>query len=105
MVDFFMVNVGRYNSPMDHLGRGCMWSKIIQWIFQVPVKGGRWHIIPQLAVYTTYIPLELRKKPPTLTFIRALIWSARAKGKCWFAKDRESKNAPRKSRKMVCICA
>ena len=21
----------------------------------VPVKGGRWHIIPQLAVYTTYI--------------------------------------------------
>ena len=48
---------------------------------------------------------ELRKKPPTLTFIRGLIWSARAKGKCWFAKDRESKNAPRKSRKMVCICA
>ena len=28
-----------------------------QWIFQVPLKGGRWHIIPQLAVYTTYIPL------------------------------------------------
>ena len=23
----------------------------------VPVKGGRWHIIAQLAVYTTYIPL------------------------------------------------
>ena len=23
----------------------------------VPLKGGRWHIIPQLAVYTTYIPL------------------------------------------------
>ncbi len=22
----------------------------------VPLKGGRWHIIPQLAVYTTYIP-------------------------------------------------
>ena len=21
----------------------------------VPLKGGRWHIIPQLAVYTTYI--------------------------------------------------
>ena len=28
-----------------------------QWIFQVPVKGGRDYIIPQLAVYTTYIPL------------------------------------------------
>ena len=28
-----------------------------QWLFLVPVKGGRWHIILQLAVYTTYIPL------------------------------------------------
>ena len=28
-----------------------------QWLFLVPVKGGRWHIVPQLAVYTTYIPL------------------------------------------------
>ena len=28
---------------------------IFQWIFQVPLKGGRWHITPQLAVYTTYI--------------------------------------------------
>ena len=27
----------------------------IQWLFLVPLKGGRWHIIPQLAVYTTYI--------------------------------------------------
>ena len=26
-----------------------------QWLFLVPIKGGRWHIIPQLAVYTTYI--------------------------------------------------
>ncbi len=26
-----------------------------QWLFLVPLKGGRWHIIPQLAVYTTYI--------------------------------------------------
>ena len=32
-------------------------SKIDQWIFQVPAQGGRWHTIPQLAVYTTYIPL------------------------------------------------
>ena len=30
---------------------------IFQWLFLVPLKGGRWHIIPQLAVYTTYIPL------------------------------------------------
>ena len=29
----------------------------VQWLFLVHVKGGRWHIIPQLAVYTTYIPL------------------------------------------------
>ena len=28
-----------------------------QWLFLVPLKGGRWHIILQLAVYTTYIPL------------------------------------------------
>ena len=27
-----------------------------QWLFLVPLIGGRWHIIPQLAVYTTYIP-------------------------------------------------
>ena len=31
----------------------------VQWLFLVPVKGGRWHIIPQLAVCTTYIPLIL----------------------------------------------
>ena len=36
-----------------------------QWLFLVPIKGGRWHIIPQLAVYTTiyiyttYKPLML----------------------------------------------
>ena len=29
-----------------------------QWLFLAPLKGGRWHIILQLAVYTTYnIPL------------------------------------------------
>ena len=32
-------------------------EKYCQWLFLVPLKGGRWHIIPQLAVYTTYIPL------------------------------------------------
>ena len=28
-----------------------------QWLFLVPLIGGRYHIIPQLAVSTTYIPL------------------------------------------------
>ena len=28
-----------------------------QWLFLVPLIGGRYHTIPQLAVYTTYIPL------------------------------------------------
>ena len=28
-----------------------------QWSFLVPLIGGRYHIIPQLAVYATYIPL------------------------------------------------
>lgn len=28
-----------------------------QWLFLVPKKGGRWHIIHQLAVYTTFTPL------------------------------------------------
>ena len=32
-------------------------ATVHQWLFLVPVKGGRWHIIPQLAVYTTYISL------------------------------------------------
>ena len=27
----------------------------IQWLLLVPLKGGRWHIVPQLAVNTTYI--------------------------------------------------
>ena len=38
-------------------GQNRQYSNIYQWLFLVPVKGGRWHIIPQLAVYTTYIPL------------------------------------------------
>ena len=40
---------------------------------------------------------ELRKKPPTFTFRWRLIWGACAKGKCWFAKARES-NSDRESR-------
>ena len=30
-----------------------------QWLFLVPLKGGRWHIIPQLAVYTQYATYHL----------------------------------------------
>ena len=43
----------------NYLGSTHGWNqqKKGQWLFLVPLKGGRWHIIPQLAVYTTYIPL------------------------------------------------
>ena len=34
-----------------------VWKPIGQWSFLVPSIGGRYHIIHQLAVYTTYIPL------------------------------------------------
>ena len=40
---------------MSESGKGqfpIKWS--FQWLFLVPLKGGRWHLIPQLAVYTTY---------------------------------------------------
>ena len=44
--------------PRQRCFRGATWRRgKSQWLFLVPVKGGRWHIIPQLAVYTTYIPL------------------------------------------------
>ena len=42
-----------------------------QWLFLVPLKGGRWHVIPQLAIYTTYIPLiycQLGDYMPPTTF-------------------------------------
>ena len=35
----------------------CSGANCYQWSFLVPLIGGRYHIIPQLAVYTTYIPL------------------------------------------------
>jgi len=34
-----------------------MTSSPIQWSFLLPLIGGRYHIIRQLAAYTTYIPL------------------------------------------------
>ena len=48
-------NAKRQRGPND----GSSWKVTSkhQWLFLVPQKGGRWHIIPQLAVYTTYIPL------------------------------------------------
>ena len=36
---------------------GHLVKRLNQWLFLVPAKGGRWHRIPQLSVYTTYIPL------------------------------------------------
>ena len=36
---------------------GCQNPGSHQWLFLVPLKGGRDYIFPQLAVYTTYIPL------------------------------------------------
>ena len=40
------------------LSHGGFFSQI-QWLFLVPLIGGRYHIIPQLAVYTTYIYCQL----------------------------------------------
>ena len=39
---------------ISEVSNGALLSKVGM---LVPLKGGRWHIIPQLAVYTTYIPL------------------------------------------------
>ena len=39
---------------MNHKTRSCH-QTYYQWSFLVPLIGGRWYIIPQLAVYTTYI--------------------------------------------------
>ena len=44
-----------------------------QWLFLVPLIGGRWHTIPQLAVYTTYMPL-----------IFLAFWGGE---KCWGVKN------------------
>ena len=40
-----------------HVGMILQVGALPQWLFLVPSIGGRYHIIPQLAVYTTYIPL------------------------------------------------
>ena len=40
-------------------------TKQRQWLFLVPLKGGRWHIIPQLAVYRLYATYHLLGEPET----------------------------------------
>ena len=55
---FFLLCMEQYIcSPMYICICMCILSARIANIYLVPLKGGRWHIIPQLAVYTTYIPL------------------------------------------------
>ena len=68
-----------------------------KWRFWVPMVGCGF----KCRIF--YSSPELRKKPLTFTFIWRLIWGACAKGKCWFAKARESKSAPRKPRKLTCV--
>ena len=53
----YAYELGRYEHPT-----GLRWSmysalseSIIQWLFLVPVRGGRWHITPQKAIYKRYI--------------------------------------------------
>ena len=56
-----LINQGHGSLPDLVLGRVIIiyvyFFLINQWLFLVPLKGGRDYIIPQLAVYTTYIPL------------------------------------------------
>ena len=49
--DIFEGRIGLWNSKIVIV----IHQIILQWLFLVPLKGGRWHIILQLAVYTTYI--------------------------------------------------
>ena len=42
---------------IPHIPRFFRKTEYNQWSFLVPLIGGSYHIIPQLAVYTTYIPL------------------------------------------------
>ena len=60
-------SIGPLSSTKSGVDRWCRWvhegflqdprASIIQWLFLVPLIGGRWYIITQLAVYTTHIPL------------------------------------------------
>ena len=47
---------GFWGKPFSTWEDGFPW-RTDQWLFLVPVIGGRYHRIPQLAVYTIYIPL------------------------------------------------
>ena len=54
---------GRFSCPFQRgrlvKHRNSFRYPFCQWLFVVPLMGGRWYIIPQLAVYTTYIPIVL----------------------------------------------
>ena len=60
--DFWTIN-SHQHTHIGFLIRHSLEPKIFlklpsnQWLFLVPVKGGRWHIITQLAIYSTCIPL------------------------------------------------
>ena len=48
---------GVFGAVFDGVKEGRNFQPVYQWSFLVPLIGGRWYISPQLAVYTTYIPL------------------------------------------------
>ena len=43
-----------------------------QWLFLVPIKGGKWHIIPQLAVYIPLIYCLLGEPETTIDYTKSL---------------------------------
>ena len=47
-----MIHVTEKLLQLDDHGTKLGSKSLDQWLFMVPLKGGRWHIIPQLAVYT-----------------------------------------------------
>ena len=50
-----------------------------QWSFPVPLIGGRWYIITQLAIYTTYHLLRLLREPET-----AIDKTGETRDRCFF---------------------
>ena len=53
------INSSFYKRPWQRDHRICpqkTWNVYFQWSFLVPLIGGRYHIITQFAIYTTYIP-------------------------------------------------
>ena len=78
-------------SLMLFMEKNCFKNKLPsnQWLCQVPLIGGRWYIIPQLAVYTTYIPLiywskNLEQKTAKLAVQMTIKSGQTGKICCWF---------------------